>query len=82
MHPEYNFLSDKNRRDQASRVHKNNVVMDTECREHLHLSPSIIYHLSSIVVLSQIMEIITEILFLTKILYPMRLLLKTFQMKT
>ena len=30
MHPEYNFLSDKNLRDQASRVHKNNVVMSTE----------------------------------------------------
>ena len=33
MHPEYNFLSDKNLRDQASRIHKNNVVMDTEYRE-------------------------------------------------
>ena len=33
MHPEYNFLSDKNLRDQTSRVHKNNVAMDTEYRE-------------------------------------------------
>ena len=33
MHPEYNFLSDKNLRDQASRIHKNNVVMDTEYRQ-------------------------------------------------
>ena len=33
MYPEYNFLSDKNLRDQASRIHKNNVVMDTEYRE-------------------------------------------------
>ena len=33
MHPEYNFLSDKNLRDQPSRAHKNNVVMDTEYRE-------------------------------------------------
>ena len=33
MHPEYNFPSEKNLRDQASRVHKNNVVMDTEYRE-------------------------------------------------
>ena len=33
MHPEYNFLSDENLRDQASRIHKNNVVMDTEYRE-------------------------------------------------
>ena len=30
---ENNFLSEKNLRDQASRVHKNNVVMDTEYRE-------------------------------------------------
>ena len=30
IHPEYNFLSDKNLRDQAARIHKNNVVMDTE----------------------------------------------------
>ena len=30
MHPEYNFLSDKNLRVQASRVHKNNVVMVSE----------------------------------------------------
>ena len=33
MHPEYNFLSEKNLRDKASRVHKNNVVIDTEYRE-------------------------------------------------
>ena len=33
IHPEYNFLSDKNLGDQASRIHKNNVVMDTEYRE-------------------------------------------------
>ena len=33
MHPEYNFLSDENLRDQASRIHKNNVVMDTEYRQ-------------------------------------------------
>ena len=33
MHPEYNFLSDKNLRDQASRIHRNNVVMDTEYGE-------------------------------------------------
>ena len=33
MHPEYNFLSEKNLRDQASRVHKNNIVIDTEYRE-------------------------------------------------
>ena len=35
MHPEFNFLSDKNLLllDQASRTHKNNVVMDTEYRE-------------------------------------------------
>ena len=33
MHPEYCFSSDKNLRDHASRVHKNNVVMDTEYRE-------------------------------------------------
>ena len=33
MHPEYNFFSDKNLSDQASRIHKNNVVMDTEYRE-------------------------------------------------
>ena len=33
MHPEYDFLSDKNLRDQASRIHKNNVVIDTEYRE-------------------------------------------------
>ena len=33
MRPEYNFSSEKNLRDQASRVHKNNVVMDTEYRE-------------------------------------------------
>ena len=33
MHPEYNFLSDKNLRDQASRIHKNNVVRDTEYRQ-------------------------------------------------
>ena len=33
MHPEYNFLSDKNLRDQTSRVDKDNVVMDTEYRE-------------------------------------------------
>ena len=30
MHPEYNFLRDKNLRNEASRVHKSNVVMDTE----------------------------------------------------
>ena len=30
MHPEYNFVSDKNLRVQASRVHKNNVVMVSE----------------------------------------------------
>ena len=30
MHPEFNFLSDKNLRDQASRVEKNKVVMETE----------------------------------------------------
>ena len=33
MHPAYNFLSEKNLRDQASRVHKNNIVIDTEYRE-------------------------------------------------
>ena len=33
MHPEFNFLSDKNLLDQASRTHKNDVVMDTEYRE-------------------------------------------------
>ena len=33
MYPEFNFLSDKNIRDQASRIHRNNVVMDTEYRE-------------------------------------------------
>ena len=33
MHPEYNFLSDKNLRDQASRILKNNVAMDIEYRE-------------------------------------------------
>ena len=33
MHPEYNFLSDKNLKDQTSRVDKDNVVMDTEYRE-------------------------------------------------
>ena len=33
MHPEYNFLSEKNLRDQASRIHKNNVVMNTGYRE-------------------------------------------------
>ena len=33
MHPEYNFLSDKNLRDQASRVRKNNVIMGTQYRE-------------------------------------------------
>ena len=33
MHPENNFLSDKNLRNQASRVHINNVAMDTEYRE-------------------------------------------------
>ena len=32
MHPEYNFLSEKNLRDQASRIHKNKVVMVTEYR--------------------------------------------------
>ena len=30
MHREYNFLSNKNLRDQASRIHKNSVVMDTK----------------------------------------------------
>ena len=33
MHLEYNFLSDKNLRDQASKVHENNVIMDTEYRK-------------------------------------------------
>ena len=33
MHPEYHFLSDKNLRNQASRVHINNVAMDTEYHE-------------------------------------------------
>ena len=33
MYPEFNFLSDKNIRDQSSRIHRNNVVMDTEYRE-------------------------------------------------
>ena len=33
MHPEYSFLSDKNLRDQPSRVHKNNPVMATQYRE-------------------------------------------------
>ena len=32
MHPEYNFLSEKNLRYQASRIHKNKVVMVTEDR--------------------------------------------------
>ena len=30
IHPEYSFLSDKNLRDQASRIEKNKDVMDTE----------------------------------------------------
>ena len=33
MHPEFNFLSEKNLRDQASWIHENNVTMDTEYRE-------------------------------------------------
>ena len=33
MHPEYNFLSGKSLRDQASGIHKNNFVMGTEYRE-------------------------------------------------
>ena len=30
IHPEYSFLSDKNLRDQASRIEKSKDVMDTE----------------------------------------------------
>ena len=30
LHPEFNFLSDKNLRDQVSRIEKNKVVMPTE----------------------------------------------------
>ena len=30
IYPEYNFLTDKNLRDQASRIEKNKDVMDTE----------------------------------------------------
>ena len=30
IHPEYSFLTDKNLRDQASRIEKNKDVMDTE----------------------------------------------------
>ena len=30
IHPEYSFLSDKNLRDQASRIEKNKDVMDTD----------------------------------------------------
>ena len=33
MHPEYNFLSDKNLRDWASIIYKNNVAIDTGHRE-------------------------------------------------
>ena len=33
MHPEYNFLSHKKYRDQVSRVHKSNVVIETEYSE-------------------------------------------------
>ena len=31
-HPEFNFLSNKNLRDQASRIEKNKVVMATEIK--------------------------------------------------
>ena len=37
--PEYYFLSDKNLRDQAARIHKNKVVMDTEYHGAPTLSP-------------------------------------------
>ena len=30
LHPEFNFLSDKNLRDQASRIEENKIVMETE----------------------------------------------------
>ena len=30
LHPQFNFLSDKNLRDQASRIEKNKIVMATE----------------------------------------------------
>ena len=30
IHPEYSFLTDKNLRDQASRIEKNKDIMDTE----------------------------------------------------
>ena len=30
IHPEYSFLTDKNLRDQASRIEKNKNIMDTE----------------------------------------------------
>ena len=38
MHPEYNFLSHEKYRDQVSRVHKSNVVIETDIVKHLHLS--------------------------------------------
>ena len=77
MHPEYNFLSDKNLRDQASRVHKNNVVMDTEYRE---TSASITRNDNRCTVTDNGNNYGN--IFLMKILYPMSLLLRAFQMKT
>ena len=76
MHPEYNFFSDKNLSDQASRIHKNNVVMDTEYRE---TSTSVTRNDNLCTVTSNGKNY--QIFVLTKILHPKRLLLKTFQMK-
>ena len=38
FHPEYSFLTDRNLRDQASRIEKNKDVMDTE---YVHVRSSI-----------------------------------------
>ena len=76
IHSEYNLFRDKNPSDQASRVHKRNVVMDIKYSE-ITTSTS-----RNIIVFPQIMEIITGKLLLTKITYRKRLFLSKSQMIT
>lgn len=71
-----NFLSGKNLNDQASRVHKSNVVMDIKYSE-ITTSTS-----RNIIVFPQIMEIITGKSLLTEITYRKRLFLSKSQMIT
>ena len=75
MHPEYHFLSDKNLRNQASRVHINNVAMDTEYHE---TSTSITRNDNRFTVTGNANSYRNNE---PNILFPKRLLLRTFQMK-